>query len=55
MPWDLKDYREDTSKGDGLVTGILYRGDAETKYSRPNQPIDNHFEHVRPNEIATLT
>jgi len=27
------------SKSSGTITGILYRGDPETKYSHPNEPL----------------
>ena len=36
MPWDLKDFRYDRTNNNVSFTGVLYRGDAQTKYSKPN-------------------
>jgi hypothetical protein len=36
------------------VKGILYRGDALTKYSKPNQPLLNAWRSVRPDELAVV-
>ena len=38
----------------GTITGVLYRGDADTKYSVPNSPSINLFTTVRPKELALL-
>lgn len=39
VPWDLKDMKMHyTGFVSGEVTGVLYRGDAKTKYSIPNEP-----------------
>lgn len=32
------------------ITGVLYRGDAPTKYSRPNAAINDYFTSVVPKE-----
>ena len=54
MPWDLKDYRYDRNNSTVKVQGILYRGDAKTKYSRPNQPLLNAYTSVYPEELAVV-
>jgi hypothetical protein len=54
MPHDLKHFRYDRSNNNISFTGVLYRGDAETKYSRPNQPGQNWFNYSNPREMAAL-
>jgi hypothetical protein len=36
----------------GEITGILYRGENKTKYSKPNTPIQEEFTRVEPYDIA---
>ena len=55
MPWDLMDYKADRNNSVTKVEGILYRGDAKTKYSKPNQPGLNAYTYVFPEEIATIS
>ena len=39
----------------GEVTGILYRGDAKTKYSKPNEPTINRYTAVNPYDISLIS
>jgi len=55
MPWDLRDFRYDRDTNSSLVKGVLYRGDAKTKYSLPNRPGDDEWVNVNPEEKAVLT
>ena len=54
LRWDLKDYRYDRDAQSVNVSGILYRGDAGTKYSKPNVPGHNWYESVNPAEMALI-
>lgn len=36
LPYDLKDFRYDRAAETSNLKGVLYRGDADTKYSKPN-------------------
>jgi cytochrome oxidase assembly protein ShyY1 len=55
MPWDLKDFRQDRNNSSCVVQGILYRGDAKTKYSKPNQPLLSDYTSVYPEELALVS
>ncbi len=55
MPWDLMDYKSDRNNSVTKVQGILYRGDAKTKYSKSNQPALSAFTSVYPEELAVLS
>ena len=48
MPQDLLHMKMDRATDSSVVTGVLYRGDAETKYSKPNTPILNQYKSVNP-------
>lgn len=55
VPEDLKDLRmhyNTTSSGE--ITGILYRGEAKTKYSQPNDPLVPRFTRVEPYDFALI-
>jgi len=39
----------------GEITGILYRGDAKTKYSKPNEPTINRYTAVNPYDISLIS
>ena len=39
----------------GKVSGVLYRGDAKTKYSIPNSPTVQHFKNVTPYDFAVIS
>lgn len=55
MPWDLKDFRYDRANNVTQISGVLYRGDAKTKYSKPNQPALNTYKSVYPEELAVIS
>jgi cytochrome oxidase assembly protein ShyY1 len=55
MPWDLKDFRYDRHNSVIKVQGILYRGDAKTKYSKPNSPVHSSYTSVYPEQIAIVS
>ena len=38
----------------GTIYGVLYRGDARTKYSVANSPTIRHYNTVRPSELALI-
>ena len=55
VPLDLKDMKLHLNGvTTGTITGVLYRGDADTKYSVPNSPTIKHYTTVRPKELALL-
>ena len=41
LPADLHKFRFDRNQEQARVRGVLYRGDAKTKYSVPNSPFNN--------------
>ena len=55
VPWDLKDFRQDRNNSSSVVQGILYRGDAKTKYSKPNQPLLSNYTSAYPEELALVS
>ena len=55
MPWDLKDMRQDRIVDRTKVRGVLYTGDAKTKYSKENEPSKAWFRAVYPEEMAVLS
>ena len=54
LPWDLHSFRYDREADSSVVTGVLYRGDAKTKYSKPNQPVHNRYHSVYPEQMAVM-
>ena len=54
LPWDLKDFRYDRAASSIVTEGVLYAGDAKTKYSKTNSVINSEFTSVRPEELALL-
>ena len=54
MPWDLKDFRHDRLVNMMKVSGVLYRGDAKTKYSKANVPLRREFWATYPEELALM-
>ena len=55
VPHDFKDLKMHyTGAVSGEVTGLLYRGDATTKYSIPNEPTIQRFHTVVPYDIALI-
>ena len=51
---DLTNFREDREGYGSVVTGVLYRGDNKTKYSKLNAPFMDEFLNVYPEELALL-
>ena len=55
VPDDLKDMKMHyTGVTSGKITGILYRGDAKTKYSEPNEPIIDRYTRVDPYDFSLI-
>jgi cytochrome oxidase assembly protein ShyY1 len=54
IPWDCKDFRYDQAVNKTVIEGVLYRGDAKTKYSKPNQVYKNYFLTAYPEELSLL-
>lgn len=38
----------------GEITGVLYRGDAKTKYSRANEPTISSYINVNPYDFSLI-
>ena len=56
MPHDLKDQRRHYETfSAGTISGILYRGDAKTKYWKPNNPSQQDMKSVQPYDISLIT
>ena len=54
MPKDLLHMKMDRATDSSVITGVLYRGDAETKYSKPNTPVLNQYKSVIPEQLAVV-
>lgn len=55
VPLDFKDLKMHyTAAASGEVVGLLYRGDAKTKYSKPNEPTIMRFTSVNPYDISLI-
>lgn len=55
IPWDLKHHKYDRAVETSTVQGVLYRGDAKTKYSKRNAPVHDDYKAAYPEELAILT
>ena len=56
VPLDLKDQRMHYNNASmGTISGILYRGDAKTKYSKPNNPVIGQYTNVNPYDLSLIT
>ena len=56
VPWDLKDQKMHFATDNmGTISGVLYRGDVETKYSKLNNPTIGQYLTVRPYDFSLLT
>lgn len=56
VPHDLKDVKMHyTGITSGEITGLLYRGDAKNKYSKPNEPTVDRYTVVDPSDFALIT
>ena len=55
VPSDFKDlgvhYKAAST---GSITGVLYRGEAKTKYSTPNTPNTGDYHHVTPYDFSLV-
>ena len=49
---DLHEHRNVATSGE--ITGVLYRGEAKTKYSTPNSPGMNQYHMVDPKDMALM-
>lgn len=38
----------------GTINGVLYRGDAKTKYWKKNSPTLNNYTSVQPEELSLI-
>ena len=55
IPKDFGDLHEHQSVATaGEITGVLYRGEAKTKYSKPNSPGMGEYHHVDPADAALM-
>lgn len=55
VPKDLVDLKlHYTGTTSGTITGLLYRGDAKTKYSRPNTPTLDLYHTITPLDFALI-
>ena len=56
VPYDLKDQRRHYETfSAGTISGLLYRGDAKTKYWKPNNPSQGDMKSVQPYDISLIT
>jgi cytochrome oxidase assembly protein ShyY1 len=56
VPVDLKDLKYHyTGVTSGEITGVLYRGDNQTKYSIPNEPTIDRYHYVNPLDISLIS
>jgi cytochrome oxidase assembly protein ShyY1 len=56
VPLDFKDMKMHyTGISSGEVIGFLYRGDAKTKYSLPNEPTIDRYTRVDPYDFSLIT
>ncbi|CDW89539.1 surfeit locus protein 1-like [Stylonychia lemnae] len=55
VPQDFKDQRMHYGVNDGIeITGVLYRGDAKTKYSKPNDPLAHYYTRVDAYDFSVI-
>lgn len=54
VPFDLKDFRQHHTVTKGPIKGVLYRGDAQTKWSTQNSPTIEQYDHVYPSDFAKV-
>lgn len=56
VPQDFKDLKMHyTGVVSGEITGLLYRGDAQTKYSLANEPTIERYHYVNPYDFSLIT
>ena len=49
---DLHEHRNNAAAGE--IMGVLYRGEAKTKYSKANSPAMNEYKNVTPSDLALI-
>ena len=55
LPHDLRNQRLHYQANNmGTISGVLYRGDAKTKYSTPNNPTIQQYKSVQPYDLSLL-
>lgn len=54
IPWDFADQRKHLMTTAGTIKGVLYRGDAKHKYSKPNSPTIQDYCNVTPYDFAVV-
>ncbi len=55
VPHDLKDMKMHLyGTHSGTATGLLYRGDAKTKYSKPNEPLLPKYYRSDPYDCSVI-
>ena len=50
----MKDFRQDREVNATQVKGVLYRGDAKTKYTKENNPTKGFYRGAYPEELAVM-
>lgn len=56
VPEDLRHLKMHyTGITSGEITGLLYRGDAKHKYTKPNDPTVEHYTRVDPYDLSLIT
>ena len=55
VPADYKNLKHHyNTASSGKITGVLYKGDPETKYSLPNSPTVSSYINVTPYDLSLL-
>lgn len=55
VPYDLKNQRMHVGTHSmGTIRGVLYQGDAKTKYSKKNNPTIRQYLNVQPSELSLI-
>ena len=55
VPYDLRDSRMHYNNSSfGAIRGVLYRGDAKTKYWLPNSPTIKQYTSVQPHDCSLI-
>ena len=56
VPEDLRNLKNHyTGVTSGEITGVLYRGDNQTKYSLPNEPTIDRYHYVNPHDVSLIS
>jgi cytochrome oxidase assembly protein ShyY1 len=54
VPYDLRDTRQHQQSVAGTIYGVLYQGDAQFKWSKPNSPTIEAYHTVKPQDFALI-